>query len=119
MKEEYTIEQADVDIKVIIKKLYPTIEARTGHDKLGFVKKMLEYHESMSHAEMPIFWYDYDEDIEVGILQRMAKSLEYNLIEKGLRPSKITKYEPKNDFEDGVCTSIGHLHFIVHCMNPG
>lgn len=119
MKEEYTIEQAEIDIKAIIKKLYPTIEAYPGHDNLTFIKKMLEYHERMSHAKEPIFWYDYDEYIEVGILNRMAKSLEYELIEKGYRHGKITEYEPKNDFEDGVCNSIGYLHFIVHCMNPG
>ena len=107
--------EATEKIKEGLRLIYPDISDSHTH----FLKEMVEYFEEMSHAEMPIFWYDYNEHIEVGILHKMAKSLEYNLIEKGLRPSKITKYEPKNDFEDGVCTSIGYLHFIVHCMNPG
>ncbi len=79
---------------------------------------MLEYHEEMSHVKQPIFWHDYDEYIGVEMLNRMAKGLEYELIEKGHRHGKITKYEPKNDFEDGVCNSIGYLCFIAHCMLP-
>ncbi len=101
-------------IKEGLKLVYPDISDY--HTR--FLKEMVEYFEEMSHAEKPIFWYYYNEYIGVEMLNRMAKGLEYELIEKGYRHAKITKYEPKNDFEDGVCNSIGYLYFIAHCMLP-
>ncbi len=107
--------EATEKIKEGLRLIYPDISDSHIH----FLKEMVEYFEEMSHAKMPIFWYTYDEYIGVKMLNRMAKELEYELIEKGHRHGKITKYEPKNDFEDGVCNSIGYLYFIAHCMNPG